>query len=66
MTLFIVLLALLAAWILAFVGVRFLHLSGGVAIAATIIFTSLVLALETIGAVQFVAKAFTRAEPTAV
>ena len=58
--------ALVLPLIIAFVGVRFLHLSGGVAIAATIIVTAIVLAVETIGAVRFVAKAFSRAEPAAV
>lgn len=61
--LFSLALALVVPVLIAFVGVRYLFLTGVLAIAATIIFASAVLALETFGVIHLISSSFAKAEP---
>jgi hypothetical protein len=58
--------ALVVPLLIGVIAVRYFMLSGAVATAGTIIFASGVLALETYGVLQYLAKVFAKAEPSAV
>jgi hypothetical protein len=58
--------ALIVPLVIGLIAVRYFMLSGAVATAATIIFASGVLALETYGVLQYLARVFAKAEPAAV
>ena len=57
--------ALIVPLVVAFVAVRYLLLTGAVATALTIVFTSAVLGLETYGVMNYLGRAFAKAEPQA-
>jgi len=58
--------ALIVPLVVAFIAVRYFMLTGAVATAATIVFTSGALALETFGVIHYLGNAFSKAEPLAV
>ncbi|HEY4303344.1 MAG TPA: putative ABC exporter domain-containing protein [Gemmatimonadaceae bacterium] len=57
--------ALIVPLIIGVIAVKYFMLSGAVATAATIIFASVVLALETYGVMQYLARVLAKAEPAA-
>jgi hypothetical protein len=58
--------ALIVPLLIGLIAVRYFMLSGAVATAGTIIFASCVLALETYGVMQYLARVLAKAEPAAV
>lgn len=60
---FSLVLALIVPLAIAFIAVRYLLVTGTLAIALTIVFASAVLALETYGVLGYLARAFAKAEP---
>ena len=56
-------LSLIVPTIVAFVAVKYLMISGALAIAATIIFASAMLALEIYAVMGYLSRAFAKAEP---
>ena len=58
--------ALIVPLVVAFIAVQYFMLTGALATAATIIFTSGALALETFGVIHYLGNAFSKAEPLAV
>ena len=58
--------ALIVPLVIGLIAVRYFMLSGALATTATIIFASGVLALETYGVMQYLARVLAKAEPAAV
>lgn len=58
--------ALVVPLAIGFIAVRYAHLDSAVATFAIVVFASAVLALETYGVMQYVARVFAKAEPLAV